>query len=128
MAEVIAPDAGLRLEVQLFGHRIVQIVFLAIDERRQPQSRLHVRAPAVEVEIPARMSGATVSAIESHNVEVLIFDPDPSEEAALAGLGQRRDVKHQATHFAQKFAFYVVELIMLPVESIGIDENHLQKT
>src|SRR4029077_9879991 len=73
------------------------------------------------------MCGSAVSAIEPHNVEILILDPNATQEAAFSRLRQRRYVKHQTAHFAQKFALYVVKLVVLAVESGAVNEHHLQK-
>src|SRR5258708_19023340 len=53
MANVIAPQAGLRLEVQFLRQSVVQIFLFAVHERGQPQAGLGIGAPAVEVEVPA---------------------------------------------------------------------------
>src|SRR5580692_3445920 len=125
MSDVVAPQPRLRLEVQLLTHRVVQIALLAIDKGRHPNARLHVRAPAVEVEVPARVPAAAIRAVEAHDVVILIFHPDASQEAALSRLFLRRDVEDQAAHFSQKFALYVVKLVVLLVESVRVYENHL---
>ena len=65
------------------------------------------------MEVIAGLGRAGVGAIEADDVEVLVFDPDAAEEASLAGLGRRGDVKHQAADFAQEFAANVVELVVL---------------
>src|SRR5882672_6151958 len=74
------------------------------------------------------MPSAAVGAIEAHDVVVLIFNPDAPQEAALAGLFLRSYVEHQATHFAEKLAPYVVELVVLFVEAVRVNEDHLQET
>src|SRR5207253_39286 len=94
---------------------------------RHPLARLHIGAPAVEVKIPAGVPAATVGAVKSNNVVVLILDPDAAKKPALADLILRRDVKHQAAHFAKEFAAHVIELIVLLVKAIRIDEDHLQE-
>src|SRR5258708_1308065 len=126
-AEVVAPQPRLRFEVQLLGQGIVQISFLAIHEGWHPLARLNIGAPAVEIEIPAGVPAAAVAAVKAHNVEILIFDPDAPKEPALAGLLLRRDVEHQAAHFAEEFPAHVIELVVLLVEAIGVDEDHLQE-
>src|ERR1700739_2874570 len=127
MAHVIAPQARLRLEVQFLGQRIVQIVFLAVHEGRYPHTWLDVRAPAVEMEIPAGMPAAAVGAVEADYVVILVFHPDAPEEAAFSGPFLWRYVKNQAAHFAEKLPAHIVELVMLLVEAVCIDENHLQE-
>src|SRR5882757_7752994 len=127
MAYVVSPQARLRFEVQFLGQRVVQIFLFAVNEGRQPQAWLRVGAPAVEVEIPTGVSSSSVSAVETHNVEILIFHPNASEEPAFARFGFRSNVENQATHFAQEFPAHVIELIVLSVEAIRVDENHLQE-
>ena len=111
----------------MLGNGVVHVAFLAVNERRQPHTGLHVGAPTVKVEVPAGMPAATVSAIEPNDVVVLIFDPDAPQEAALAGLFHRRNVENQAAHFTKKLAPHVIELIVVLVEAVGINENHLQE-
>ena len=106
----------------------MQIFFFAIDESREPHAGLQVGPPAVEVEIPAGMAAAAVSAVKADHVEVLVFDPDATEKAALAGFRKRSHIEHKTAHFTQEFAAHVVELVVLRVEAAGVDENHLQET
>src|ERR1700704_1818429 len=105
----------------------MQLAFFAENEGGQPKIWLHVATPAIKVKIPAGVSAAAVSAVETHYVVILILNPDTSEEAALASFFSRSNVEHQTAHFAEKFAAHIVEFIMLFVETIGVDENHLQE-
>ena len=73
------------------------------------------------------MPATTVGAVKPHNVEVLIFHPDAPKEPALTSLIHGRDVKHQAAHFAQKFPAHVIEMVVLLVEAVRVDEDHLQE-
>src|SRR5262249_12244875 len=66
--------------------------------------------------------------VEANDVEILIFDPDAARETALAGFRERRDVKNEAAHFTEKFAVNVIEFVVLLIEAVGIDENHLQES
>ena len=125
--KVVAPQPGLRLELKFAGQRVVQLFFFAINKRGQPQAGLRVGAPAVKMKIPTGVSAAFIRAIEAHDVEILIFHPDTSQEAALPRLLLGRNVEHQAAHFAQKFAAHVVEFIVLLIEAVGIDKDHLQE-
>jgi len=68
-----------------------------------------------------------VYAVEANDREILIFRPDAALEAAAAGLGKRRHVKHDAAHLTEEFAAHVVELVVLPVEPVGVDVDHLQE-
>src|SRR5947209_17039395 len=80
------------------------------------------------MEIAAGVPAAAVRSVKSHNVVVLIFHPDASQKAALAALVLRRDVKYQAAHFAKEFPAHVVKLVMLLVEPVGVNEDHLQES
>ena len=79
------------------------------------------------MEVVAGVPAAAVSAVKSDHVVALIFHPDASQKSALARLRQRGYVEHQAPYLAQKFALHVIELVVLLVESIRVDEDHLQK-
>src|ERR1700733_7649090 len=105
----------------------MQFAFFAVDEGGEPKIGLHVGAPAVKVEIPAGVATAAVSAVETHHVVILILNPDASEEAAFAGLFTGSYVEHQAAHFTEEFAAHVIEFIVGLIETIGVDENHLQE-
>src|ERR1700719_817385 len=105
----------------------MQLAFFAVNEGGQPQIWLHVGAPAIKVKIPTGVAATTVSAIEAHHVVVLILNPDAPEEATFAGLFTGGYVEHQTAHFAEEFAAHVIELIVLFIETIGVDENHLQE-
>src|SRR5579864_6521872 len=73
------------------------------------------------------MTSAAVSAVEADYVVVLILNPDTPEEPPLARLSLWRDVENQAAHLADKFALNIVELVVLLVESVGVDKDHLQE-
>src|SRR6202162_4528625 len=105
----------------------MQLAFFAVNEGGQPQIWLHVGAPAIKVKIPTGVAAAAISAVEAHHVVILILNPDASEEAAFPGLFTRGNVEHQAAHFAEEFAADVVEFIVLFIETIGVNENHLQE-
>ena len=106
----------------------MDIGFLAVNKGRKPEAGLDVCAPAIEVEVPTGVSASSVAAVKTHDVVILIFHPNAPQEPAFAGLFQGRDVEHQAAHFPQEFAPYVVELVVLLVEAVGVKENHLQES
>ncbi len=128
VAHVITPQARLRLEVQLLGQRVVQVFFFTVHERGDPQAGLRVGAPAIEMEVPTGAPAAAISAVETHDMIILILYPDASQETALARFRVRSNVEHQAAHFTQEFAAHVLKFVVLLVEAVGIDENHLQET
>src|SRR5690242_14708939 len=80
------------------------------------------------MEIPTASATAAVRSVETHDVKTLILDPDPAQEPALAGFRQGTDVEHEAADFAEKFAPNIVEFVVLAIEAICIDKNHLQET
>src|SRR5712691_12568846 len=127
MANVIAPQAGLRLEIELLGQSVVQIFLFAVHERGQPQAGLGIGTPAVEVEVPACVAVSAIRSVEAHDVEILVLDPNTAEKAALAGARLRGNVKDQAAHFSEEFAVHPLEFVVLLIEAVGIDKNHLQE-
>src|SRR5271168_5167553 len=127
LLEVVAPDAGLGLEGQLVLHTRAEVAFFAVNVGGNPVTGNQVQTPAIHVEevgIPRRRS---IGSVEPDDVEVLVFDPDTTEEAAsLAGaLGVLLgcDVKYETTDVAEKFAADVMKLIVraVKVRTIGID-------
>src|SRR5580698_4504397 len=103
------------------AEKVLKVRFLAEHECRQPEARLNVQAPAVEVQIETVQPGnRRVDAIEAHDGESFVLHPDAPFEAALARFRQRRQVKYQAANFSQEFTAHVVELVMLAVEAAGI--------
>src|SRR5262249_26826883 len=128
VAQVISPNPRLCPEVKLFAYGVVKFAFLAIDEGGQPETGLQVGAPAIKMEIPAGVPIAAVSAVEPYDVVILVFHPDASEEAAFSSLFQRRHVEHQAADFTEKLLPHVIELVVLLVEAVRIDEDHLKKS
>src|SRR5262249_25273355 len=127
VAEVVAPEARLRFEIELLAQRVVKVFFFAVNKSREPHTGLNVGAPAIEIEIPAGVAAAAVRAVEANDVEILVFDPDAACEASLAGFWKRGDVEHKAAHFTKKFTVNVVELVVLLIEAVGVEENHLQE-
>ncbi len=71
------------------------------------------------------MPAAAVGAIKAHDIEILILHPDAPQEPALAALLLRRHVEDQAAHFAEEFAAHIIELVVLLVEAICVQEDHL---
>ena len=74
------------------------------------------------------MSPAGVAAVEPDDVVILVLHPDAPQETPLARVLQRRHVEYQAAHFPQKFAAHVIEFVVLPVEAVVVNVNHLQET
>ena len=74
------------------------------------------------------MTVAAVSAVKPHDVVVLILHPDAPEETAFAGPLRGSHVECQAAHFSKKLTPHVIELVMLLVEAVGVDEDHLQES
>ena len=67
-----------------------------------------------------------VGAVEAHDVVILVFDPDPAQEAALAGVLLGGDVQDNATHLAQEFAAHESEVVVLALK-ILVEDHHLGK-
>src|SRR5215469_13992436 len=62
--------------------------------------------------------------VEANDVEILVFDPEPSEKTPMSGILLRGDVEHQATNIAEKLAAHVVKLVVLAVEVVAVGVNH----
>src|SRR5690554_4106960 len=77
-----------------------------VDGDRQPDARLHIHAPTVEVEVVAGIvfrARSGVGSVEADDVAVLVFDPHTAIKAAHAGnLGM--DVKDPGANRTQEFA------------------------
>src|ERR1700758_3520456 len=106
----------------------MQAALFAVDKRRQPQVFSHIGAPAVEIEIVAYQGRPAIRAVDAYNVKVLIFHPDAPHEAPLVFLADRVDVKHQAAHFTQEFTPHVLDPVVQAVETVHVQENHLQES
>ena len=65
-----------------------------------------------------------IGAVEADDAEILIFDPDTSEEAATTGIFLRRQIEHEAAHVAEELAARVVEVIVLAVKVVAVGEDH----
>src|SRR5207253_7105997 len=91
LLKVIAPDARLRFKGQPVLYSSAEVAFFAVNIGRDPISRHQIQAPAIHVEekrIPPR---ATVRSIQTHNVKILILNPDAPQEAASARVLLRRN-------------------------------------
>ena len=121
--QVIAPDAGLRLECVLVLHARAEVAFFAVNVGRHPVAGNQVQAPAIHVEEYSVARRGSVGSVEAHDVESLIFDPDAAHEAALAGVLFGGHIEHEAAHVAEEFATNIGEAIVFAVEvgMIGID-------
>src|SRR5258707_13106286 len=73
-----------------------------VDVSRQPESRTHVDAPAIEMEIEFRAGIDLVAAVEPDNVVVLILNPDASDKKWPLHVWARHHVKYQRADFAQE--------------------------
>ena len=65
-----------------------------------------------------------ISAVQAHNAEVLILNPDAAEKAAASGVFFRRQIEYQAAHVAQELAPRIAEIIVLPVKVVAVGEDH----
>src|SRR2546429_923715 len=85
-AQRVAPEPRLcpkGRKYLLLRHGVLDITFFTEDDGRQPLVFSSILAPAVKAEVVAERCRAVVDAIETHNVEVLILDPDAPYEASL---------------------------------------------
>src|ERR1700730_19212851 len=79
------------------------------------------------MEVVVRARTAAIGAIETHDVEVLVFHPDAAGEASLARLGQWLHVEHQGSDFTEKLPADIVKLVVLLVEAVRVQVDHLQE-
>src|SRR5712692_11094072 len=130
VAKVVAPQARLRSEglvSQAFCLRVSEVAFFAVDEGREPLVLSGIHAPTVEIEVVARQGRAAVGAVETHDVVILILHPDAPDESSFARLRQWIDVTDQTTNLTQKLAPEIFELVMLAVEAVHVQVDHLQE-
>ena len=81
--ERVAPEVRLRLQARLLVAFDALRLF-HVNGHRQPDSRLHVHPPTVEVEVVARVvlgAGPGIGAVEADDVAVLILDPDAADRS-----------------------------------------------
>ena len=126
--ERVAPEVRLRLQpVKLLVFAAVRL--FNVDGYRQPDSRLHVHPPTVEVVVVARVflgAGAGISAVKADDVAILVFDPDAAEEAAHAcNLGMH--IVDPGAHRTQELTPHIAEDVVLVVEALRVQEHHLGK-
>src|SRR5207247_10465501 len=86
-----------------------------------------MHAPAIEIEGMAGHRRAAIRPVETHNVEILLLHPDAPDKSPFARLRQRIDVEYQATPLAQKLAPHILNLVLLTVEAVHIQKDHLQE-
>ncbi len=73
--QVVAPDAGLRLEGHLVLHASAEVAFFAVNVGGNPVARNQVQAPAIHVEEERILRRRSVGAIQADNVVVLDLPP-----------------------------------------------------
>src|SRR6202521_5810705 len=105
---------------------VLEIGLLGINKRRQPDAGAKVLTPAIKVQVIAGSRMRIVSAIEADDVVVLVLDPDPAEEPALAGVFLGCDIHDDAAYFAEKLAADETEIV-IPALKILIHDHHLGK-
>ena len=126
--QAVAPDISLGLERYRVLRALLRLFY--IDADRQPEARLEIFAPAVEVEVAGAvvvLVATGVGAVEADDVPALVFNPDTAGKAAAAGSRLGVHVEYQRAHCAQEVAADIAEVIMLLVERDRIQEHHLHK-
>ena len=58
---------------------------------------------------------------------ILILHPDPANEASFVVLPYWIDVEDQTTNFAQELAPNVLKIVVLAIEAIHVQVDHLQE-
>ena len=129
---IIAPEAGLCFEMQARKQRTGAFEIRLFDEdvRWQPQTRLQIQAPAIEVQEVAVAGARRISTVKADDVVLAVFNPDPAQKAS-AGVVLRLHIDHGAAHFPEKFLTDVFEVVVflleIPVEHDHLREAHGQK-
>ena len=125
--QVISPHASLRFKRDLVLGSRREVAFLAVDVSGHPVTRDQIQPPAVHVVVIIVTRSVCISAVQAHNAEVLILNPDSAEKAPASSVFFRRQVKYQAAHVAQELAPRVVEIVVLPVKVVAVGEDHPRK-
>ncbi len=81
---IVAPETGLSLEVQTGKQWTDALEIRLFDEdvRWQPQARLQIQAPAIEVQVVAVAGTRRIRTVEADDVVFAIFNPDPAQKAS----------------------------------------------
>src|SRR6202167_2592749 len=82
----VSPDVGLGLERDRVLRALLRLFY--IDADGEPETRLQIFAPAVEVEVAGAvvvLVATGIGAVEADNVAGLVSDPDAAGKAAAAG-------------------------------------------
>src|SRR5215469_9834510 len=130
MRRAIAPQPGLRAERpvrQSLRLRIMQVALFDVNEGRKPLVRFDVHPPAIEIEIVAHQERLAVGTIEPHDVVILIFHPDSSDETSFVVLTHWTNVEDQTANLPQKFAPDVLKSVVLTIEARRVHVDHLQE-
>ena len=122
--QVISPHASLRFERDLVLGSRGEVAFLAVDVSWHPITRDQIQPPAVHVEVISVARRTRISAVQPHDVEVLVLNPDAAEKASASSVFFRRQIEHQAAHVAQELAPRVVKIVVLPVKVVAVGEDH----
>ena len=72
--------------------------------------------------------GFVVRAIEANDVIIAIFNPDSTKESPCLHLVLRRHIKNDAADFAKKLSTNEFKLVVVAIELIAVDQNHLSET
>src|SRR5882757_9010351 len=107
----------------------LRVTLFNVERGGEPEIGLNVGAPAVEViELLLVFLSPGEVAIEADDVAVAGLNPDTAEEAAEVLLA--RDwcyVEDGSGGVAKKVVANVAEVIVLPVEVVGVHQQHLDK-
>src|SRR5580692_8018703 len=124
----IAPDMINGFELEGAGDAL-RVTLFNVERGRQPEVRLNVGAPAVEViELLLVVLGAGEVAVEADDVAAASLDPDAAEEAAEVLLARdRRYIKDRGGRVTEEVVTYIAEVIVLPVEVVGVHQQHLNE-
>src|SRR4029077_1857581 len=121
---VITPDPGLGLEGHLVFRAFAEIAFLAVNVSRYPVARDQVQAPAIHVKEVSAAETRFISAIEAHNVVILVFYPNLAVKAAIACALFGGDLEDYTADITQELAAHVLEVISLAIKVVAVSIDH----
>src|SRR5215469_11536677 len=123
MRHVVPPDPGLRLEPRNMASRIAGIGLLGVDIGWHPAYAQDVQPPAIEV----KGSRPGERSRKADDIEVVIFNPEPSRESQILRVFPRLHIDHRTAHLAQSLPTNETEPVVLTIEVIFVDEHRLNE-
>ena len=127
MLQVVSPQARLPFHADLADKVIFHVGVFGVNQRGQPQSRLHIHAPAIKMEIEVAAALRLIRAVHADDVVLLIFNPDTAYEVRSFYLFVWNNVEDERAHVAQKFLPEIFQVVVLDIEAVA-QEYKLHET